>query len=91
MAHSQGDLAGAVKSYRDGLAITERLTQAGNTGWQHGLAVGDVYRRSGGRAHASAALRRASDHDRLAKLPPDNDVWKRDLAWFNEKIAAQEK
>ena len=38
---AQGDLAGALKSYRDGLAIAERLAQSdpGNAGWQRDLSV----------------------------------------------------
>ena len=38
---AQGDLAGALKSYRDSLAITDRLAQSdpGNAGWQRDLSV----------------------------------------------------
>ena len=38
---AQGDLAGALTSYRDSLAIRERLAQAdpGNAGWRRDLAV----------------------------------------------------
>ena len=38
---AQGDLAGALRSYRDSLAITERLAKAdpGNAEWQHDLSV----------------------------------------------------
>jgi hypothetical protein len=38
---ARGDLAGALKSYRDGLAIRERLAQSdpGNAAWQRGLSV----------------------------------------------------
>jgi hypothetical protein len=37
----QGDLAGALTSYRDSLAIAERLAQSdpGNAGWQRNLSV----------------------------------------------------
>ena len=38
---AQGDLAGALKSYRDSLAVRERLAQSepGNAGWQSDLSV----------------------------------------------------
>ena len=38
---AQGDLPGALKSYRDDLAIAERLAKAdpGNAGWQRDLSV----------------------------------------------------
>ena len=41
MQVAQGDLAGALKSYRDSLAIKERLAQSdpGNAGWQRDLSV----------------------------------------------------
>ena len=61
---AQGDLAGALKSYRDSLAIAERLAQSdpGNAGWQRDLAISyarlaNVYRQSGDREKALAALR----------------------------------
>jgi hypothetical protein len=47
---AQGDLAGALKSYKADLAIAERLAKAdpGNAGWQRDLSVsnerlGDVF------------------------------------------------
>ena len=38
---AQGDLAGALQSYRDSLAIRERLAKSdpGNAGWQRDLSV----------------------------------------------------
>ena len=38
---AQGDLAGALKSYRDSLAIMKRLAKSdpGNAGWQRDLSV----------------------------------------------------
>ena len=38
---AQGDLAGALTSYRDSLAIAERLAKSdpGNAGWQRDLSV----------------------------------------------------
>jgi hypothetical protein len=37
----RGDLAGALKSYRDGLAIAERLAQSdpSNAGWQRHFSI----------------------------------------------------
>jgi Tetratricopeptide repeat len=90
---AQGDLAGALKSYRDCLAIAERLAQSdpGNAGWQRDLAssygrLADVYRQSKDRRKALAALRQGKAiMDRLVKLSAS---WKRDLAWFDQQIAA---
>ena len=41
MQVAQGDLSGALKSYRDGLAIRDRLAKSdpGNAGWQRDLSV----------------------------------------------------
>ena len=38
---AQGDLAGALKAYSDGLAIADRLAKSdpGNAGWQRDLSV----------------------------------------------------
>ena len=89
-------MPGALKSYRDDLAISERLAQSdpGNAGWQRDLAISyaklaRVYRRSNDREKALAVLRQGKAiMDRLAKLAPDNAAWKRDLAWFDQQIAA---
>ena len=96
---AQGDLAGALKSYRDDLAIAERLAQSdpGNAGWQHDLALSyaqlaEVYRRSNKPGETLAALRQGEAiMARLAKLSPDNTGWKRDLSWFDNQIAALTK
>jgi tetratricopeptide (TPR) repeat protein len=93
---AQGDLAGALTSYRDSLGIRERLAQSdpSNAGWQRDLArsyarLADVYRRSNDRGNALAALRQGKAiMDRLVKLSPDNAGWKGDLAWFDQQIAA---
>jgi hypothetical protein len=48
-----------------------------------------VYRRSNDREKALAVLRQGKAiMDRLAKLSPDNAAWKRELAWFDQQIAA---
>ena len=96
---AQDDLAAALKSYRDGLAIAERLAKSdpGNAGWQHDLAIAygalaDVYSRLDHRDDALAALRQGEAIiARLAALSPENAGWQRDLAWFNEQIAALTK
>ena len=64
---AQGDLAGALKSYRDGLAISDRLAKSdpGNAGWQRDLSVsydkvGDVQVAQGDLAGALKSYRTAS-------------------------------
>jgi hypothetical protein len=59
---AQGDLAGALKSYRDSLAIAERLAKSdpGNAGWQRDLSVsyaklGSTFRLAGEKAKAHDA------------------------------------
>jgi hypothetical protein len=96
---AQGNLPEALKSFRDGLAIVDRLARAdpGNADWQRGLAVShghlaDVYRRSNDHDNALAALRQGQTvMKRVVKLSPDNAGWKDDLGWFNEQIAALTK
>jgi tetratricopeptide (TPR) repeat protein len=91
---AQGDLAGALKSYRDDLAIMDRLTKsdAGNAVWQHHLSsaydrIGNVQVAQGDHA---GALKSYGDglaiRDRLAKSDPGNAVWQRDLSVSFEKI-----
>jgi tetratricopeptide (TPR) repeat protein len=85
---AQGHLPEALKSYRDGLAIRERLAQAdpGNAGWQRDLSVsynkiGDVLVAQG---HLSGALKLFRDglaiRERLAQADPGNAGWQRDLS-----------
>ncbi len=61
---AQGDLAGALKSYRDSLAIADRLAKSdpGNAGWQRDLSVsyekvGDVQVAQGDLAGALKSYR----------------------------------
>jgi hypothetical protein len=85
-----------VKSFRDGLAIADRLAKAdpGNAGWQHDLSVSyaklaDVYRKSEQAAKAREAL--AAGRVIIARLVtqfPDHTLWKQDLVWFDQQIAA---
>ena len=93
---AQGDLAGALKSYRDSLAIADRLAKSdpGNAGWQRDLSVSygklaDVYLKSRQPAAAQKAL--AAGRDIVARLVanfPDWAQWKQDLAEFDRQIAA---
>jgi tetratricopeptide (TPR) repeat protein len=85
---AQGDLAGALKSYRDSLTIRDRLAQSdpGNVGWQRDLWVS--YIKVGGMKVAqgdrAGALKSYSDSlaiaDRLAKSDSGNAGWQRDLS-----------
>jgi hypothetical protein len=92
---AQGDLAGALKSYRDGLAIADRPAKSdpGNAVRQRDLSashskIADVLRRAGKTTEALDALRRGhAIMARLTSLSPENARWKRDLAWFAGQIA----
>jgi hypothetical protein len=85
----------ALKSFRDGLAIVDRLARAdpGDAGWQRDLSVSyakfaDVFKRSGETATALNMLQQGrAIMLRLYTLSPDNAVWKRDLARFDRQIA----
>ena len=84
---AQGDLAGALTSYRDSLAIRDRLAQSdpGNPGWRHDLSasydrVGDVQVAQGDLAGALTSYRDSlAIFDRLAQSDPGNAGWRRDL------------
>jgi hypothetical protein len=85
----------ALKSFRDGHAIIDRLAKAdsGNAGWQRDLSVSysklaSAFRKAGDKAMALDALRQGrAIMVRITSLSPDNAVWKRDLAWFDGQIA----
>ena len=85
---TQGDLAAALKSYQDSLAIIERLARSdpGNSEWQRDLAVsyeniGAVQEAQG---ELAAALKSYQDglaiFERLARSDPGNAGWQRDLS-----------
>ena len=92
---AQGDLTGALKSYRDGFAIIDRLAKSdpGNAGWQLDLWVSyaklaTAYGKSSETAKAREAL--VSGRAIIVKLVeqhPEWAQWKRDLAWFDAQIA----
>jgi hypothetical protein len=75
-------------------SIRGSQSDPGNGTWRRDLAISyahlaDVCRRSNDREEALAALRQGKViTDRLAKLSPDNAGWKRNLAWFDQQIAA---
>ncbi len=93
--HAQGNLPGALESYRASLAIKERLAKAdpGNAGWQHDLAlslqrVGFVASQQNQRENALASYRHGlAIMQRLIGLAPDHAAFKRDLAWFEARLA----
>ena len=83
-----GRSAEALKSFRDGLAISDRLAKAdpGNAGWQRDLSVsydkiGDVQVAQGNLPEALKSFRDGlAIADRLAKADPGNAGWQRDLS-----------
>jgi tetratricopeptide (TPR) repeat protein len=84
---AQGDGAGALASYRKGLAIRETLAKRDpeNTEWQRDLSVshnkiGDVLVAQGDGAGALASYRKGlAIGETLAKRDPENTEWQRDL------------
>ncbi len=91
---AQGDLAGALKSYRDSLAIRERLATSdpGNAGWQRDLSVsfnkvGDVQMAQGDLAGALKSYRDSlAIAERLATSDSGNAGWQRDLSVSFNKV-----
>jgi tetratricopeptide (TPR) repeat protein len=91
---AQGDLAGALTSYRDSLAIIDRLAQSdpGNATWQRDLSVaysriGDVQMVQGDRAGALTSYRDSfAIIDRLAQSDPGNASWRYHLSVAHERI-----
>jgi hypothetical protein len=86
----------ALKSFRDGLAIADRLSKAnpGNASWQHDLSVSyanlaEAYRKAAepGKAREALTAGRAIIARLVAQFP-DWAQWKQDLAWFDQQIAA---
>jgi tetratricopeptide (TPR) repeat protein len=91
---AQGNLAEALESFRDGLAIRERLAQAdpGNARRQRDLSVsyekiGNVLVAQGNLAEALKSYRDGlAIRERLAQADPGNAGWQRDLSVSYEKI-----
>ena len=94
MLVAQGKLPEALKSYRDSLAIAERLAEAdpSNTGWQRDLSVsydkvGDVLVAQGNLPEALKSYRDSlAISERLAKADPSNAGWQRDLSVSYNKV-----
>ena len=93
MLVAQGKLAEALKSFKDGLAIGDRLAKAdpNNAGWQRDLSVsydkvGDVLVAQGNLAEALKPSRTVSQSHRLAKADPNNAGWQRDLSVSYNKV-----
>ena len=88
MLVAQGNLPEALKTFRDGLAIIDRLAKSdpGNAGWQRDLSVsydhvGDVLVAQGNLPEALKTFRDGlAIRDRLAKSDPGNAGWQRDLS-----------
>jgi tetratricopeptide (TPR) repeat protein len=91
---AQGDLAGALKSYRDSLAIFEKLSKQdpGNAGWQRDLSVsydsvGDVQSAQGDLASALKSYRDSlAICEKLSKQDPGNAGWQRDLSLSYDRV-----
>ena len=96
---AQGNLAAALKSYQDGLAIRDRLAKAdpSNVLWQRDLAVNHsrlaaVFARQGEALDALDALREGrAIIARLKEQSPDDATLPNDLAYFDGEIARLEE
>ena len=94
VALAQGKLAAALKSYRDGLLITEQLSRQDpdSVDWQHNLSigynnVGDVQRAQGDLAGALKSYRDSlAIREKLSKRDPGNAPWQRDRSICHNKI-----
>jgi hypothetical protein len=86
---AQGDLAGALKSYRNNLAIAEKLVERdrGNAYWRRDLSVsyegvGNVQSAQGDLAGALKSYRHSlAIRKKLAKQDPGHAGWQADLAF----------
>jgi tetratricopeptide (TPR) repeat protein len=91
---TQGSLDAALKSFRDGLVIVDRLTKSdsGNAVWQYDLGIsneriGDVQVAQGDLVGALKSYRaKLGIIDRLAQSDPGNASWQRDLSVSYNKI-----
>ena len=96
MQAAQGDLAAALKSFRDSFAIRRAPGPSPIPTTRCGSAIlplsysefADVYKQSGDTPPPQSPRfeREKKIMARLAKLAPDNPEWQRDLAWFDELI-----
>ena len=90
---AQGDLAGALKSYRDSLAIREKLSKQdpGNAEWQRDLSVGynNVGKVQSAQGDLAGALKSFNDAlaitEELLQQNSSNFGWQSDLSdWYAE-------
>ncbi|MFI4994240.1 MAG: tetratricopeptide repeat protein [Hyphomicrobiales bacterium] len=89
-----GRSAAALKSFRDGLAIRERLATSdpGNASWQRDLSVshdktGDVLVAQGNLPEALKSFRDGlAIAERLARSDPANASWQRNLSVFHDRV-----
>jgi hypothetical protein len=94
----QGNLDGALASYRDSLAIRERLVTVDDTnvGWRRDLAVshgkiGIVLAKQGETAKALEEFVKGREIiARLEEQSPESTSLAGDLAWFDAEIAKLE-
>jgi tetratricopeptide (TPR) repeat protein len=91
---ARGDLAEALKSYREGLTVAERLAQAGpdGVGWQNkivliSIKVGDVLMAQGNFADALKSYQDAlAVANRFAESKFESVKWQRDLSLAYSKV-----
>ncbi len=92
---AQGEGAGALQSYRESLAIRERLAaqDPSNAGWQRDLSVsynkvGDILAAQGEGAGALQSYRESlAIRERLAAQDPSNAGWQADVVVSCWKVA----
>lgn len=90
-----GDLAGALKAYRESLAVRQRLAAAdpSNAGWQRDLSysftlIGQVLMRQEQWREALPWLEQSLEIDeRLAALDPTNATWRQDVQVSRRLVA----
>ncbi|HIJ93446.1 MAG TPA: tetratricopeptide repeat protein [Rhodospirillaceae bacterium] len=92
---AQGDLSGALESYRASMAIAERLAKADpdNAGWQADLAashgkLGQLMSRMGERDKALELFRQGRALVAPLAERSGHALWKQYLATFDAEIAA---
>jgi tetratricopeptide (TPR) repeat protein len=91
----QGDLAGALASYKDSLAVIDRVakTDFGNAGWQADLAgssgkLGQLYTRLGDKAEARRYFERGRAIVTVFAERSGNQLWIGYLKSFDRDLAA---
>ena len=86
MLVAQGNLPEALKSFRDGLAIADRLAKAdpGNAGWQRDLIVSYVKMAEADRSQAKVMLTHAAE---IANNMQSKGILAPRDAWMPDDIA----